>query len=90
MTDELIRQDLSLSFELVGNQLAAFFIREKAGGRISDSVKERQLADFCIAVAQGAMLVGKINRDSQLVEATFREALSHLKAYAVEPRQTSA
>jgi hypothetical protein len=83
--DELIRQDLNLIFELVGNQPAAFFIRKKAKGRISDAVNERQLADFCMAVAQGAMLVGKVKRDSQLVEATFREALSHLKAYAVKP-----
>jgi len=51
--DELIRQDLSLIFELVGNQLAAFFIREKAIGRISEAVDERQLADFCIATGAG-------------------------------------
>jgi hypothetical protein len=38
--------DLSLIFELAGNQLAAFFIQEKARGRISDAVNERQLADF--------------------------------------------
>ncbi len=87
--DELIRQDLSLIFELVGNQLAAFFIREKATGRISDAVNERQLADFCMAVAQGAMLMGKVKRDSQLVEGTFREALSHLKAYAMKPGDAS-
>jgi TetR/AcrR family transcriptional repressor of nem operon len=82
--DELIRQDLSLIFELVGNQLAAFFIREKARGAISATVDERELADFCMAVAQGAMLVGKVKRDSQMVEATFREAIAHLRAYAVE------
>ena len=85
--DELIRQDLSLIFELVGNQLTAFFIREKAKGRLLDAVNERQLADFCMAVAQGAMLIGKVKRDSQLVEATFREALSHLRAYAVKPNR---
>lgn len=83
--DELIRQDLSLIFELVRNQLAAFFIRETAIGRISGSVNEGQLADFCIAVAQGAMLVGKVKRDSQLVETTFREAIAHLKAYTAKP-----
>jgi TetR/AcrR family transcriptional repressor of nem operon len=82
--NELIRQDLSLIFELVRNQLAAFFIREKAKGRISREVNEGHLADFCIAVAQGGMLMGKVKRDSQLVEATFREALSHLKAYATK------
>jgi hypothetical protein len=76
--------DLSLIFELAGNQLAAFFIQEKARGRISDAVNERQLADFGMAVAQGAMLLGKVKRDSQFVETTFREALSHLKAYSVK------
>ena len=80
--DELIRQDLSLIFELVRGQLAAFFIREKAKGRLSGKVDEGQLADFCITVAQGAMLVGKVKRDSRLVEAAFHEALVHLKAYA--------
>jgi TetR/AcrR family transcriptional regulator, transcriptional repressor for nem operon len=88
--NELIRQDLNLIFELVRNQLAAFFIREKAKGRISRGVNEGQLADFCIAVAQGAMLMGKVKRDSQLVEATFREALSHLKAYAQNPNRAPA
>jgi AcrR family transcriptional regulator len=82
--DELIRQDLSLIFEHVGNQLAAFFIREKAKGRLSATVNERHLADYCMAVAQGAMLIGKVKRDPQLVEATFREALAHLRAYAVK------
>jgi len=30
--DELIRQDLSLIFEIVKNKLAAFFLKEKAKG----------------------------------------------------------
>jgi AcrR family transcriptional regulator len=84
--DELIRQDLSLIFELVRAKLAAFFIREKAKGRISKRVDEGQLADYCIAVAQGAMLMGKVKRDSRLVEAAMQEALSHLKTYLAKPR----
>ncbi|SRR5258708_1804519 len=84
--DELIRQDLSLIFELVRAKLAAFFIREKAKGRISKRVDEGHLADYCIAVAQGAMLMGKVKRDSRLVEAALKEALSHLKAYMAKPR----
>jgi AcrR family transcriptional regulator len=86
--DELIRQDLSLIFELVRNQLAAFFIREKAKGRIAEHVNEGQLADFCVAIAQGAMLVGKVKRDSLLVETTFREAVAHLKGYAIRPQSS--
>jgi TetR/AcrR family transcriptional regulator, transcriptional repressor for nem operon len=83
--DELIRQDLSLIFEVIKNKLAAFFLKEKAKGRLSPDANEEQLADFCIASIQGAMLLGKIKRNSQPVETTVREAVAHLKRYAVRP-----
>jgi AcrR family transcriptional regulator len=76
--DELIRQDLSLIFEVVKNKLAAFFIKEKAKGGIPLGTDEDTLADFCIATVQGAMLMGKIKRSSRTVEMTIREALSHI------------
>ena len=66
--DELIRQDLSLIFEVVKNKLAAFFIKEKAKGRLTQDANEEQMADFCIATVQGAMLLGKIKRNSRTVE----------------------
>src|SRR5690348_6237085 len=50
--DELIRQDLSLIFELVKNKLAAFFVKEKAKGRLTRKAKPQELADFCIATIQ--------------------------------------
>ena len=84
--DELIRQDLSLIFEVMKNKLAAFFVREKATLRLSKEAKEDQLADFCIAAVQGAMLLGKIHRSSQAAEASIREALVHLRRYALSPK----
>lgn len=84
--DELIRQDLNLIFEVMRNKLSAFFIREKAGSRLSKDAKEDELADFCIAAVQGAMLMGKIQRSSQVAEAAIREALTHLKRYAIAPK----
>jgi len=84
--DELIRQDLSLIIELIKYKLAAFFIREKAKGLLRKDADEERLADFCIATLQGAMLVGKIRRNKRPVEMTFREALEHLKYYAISPR----
>jgi AcrR family transcriptional regulator len=83
--DELIRQDLSLIFEVVKTKLASFFIREKAKSRLSKDAKEEQLADFCIASVQGAMLMGKIHRSSEVTEASLRETLAHLRQYA-EPK----
>jgi len=83
--DELVRQDLSLIFEIVKHKLAAFFIREKANARLAKDADEERLADFCIATIQGAMLMGRIKRNSRPVETTIREALWHLRGYAVVP-----
>jgi TetR/AcrR family transcriptional repressor of nem operon len=79
--DELIRQDLSLIFEVAKHKLASFFIKEKATGRLLEEADEERLADFCLATIQGAMLMGRIRRNSQPVETTVREALAHLKGY---------
>jgi TetR/AcrR family transcriptional repressor of nem operon len=80
--DELIRQDLSLIFEVVKNKLVAFFVREKTKGAIPPDADEDSLADFCIASVQGAMLMGKIKRSSRLVEKLVGEALSHIRRLA--------
>ena len=80
--DELIRQDLNLIFEVIKNKLTAFFIREKAQSRLSRDAQEGQLADFCLATVQGAMLMGKIQRNSEVAEKSLREALVHLRHYA--------
>jgi TetR/AcrR family transcriptional repressor of nem operon len=85
--DELTRQDLSLIFEVVKNKLAAFFIKEKARGRLAKQANEERMADFCIATIQGAMLMGKIKRNSHTVETTVREAIAHLKGYVATPKR---
>ncbi len=82
--DELIRQDLSLIFEVIKNKLATFFVREKARGRLAKKADAEHTADFCIASMQGAMLVDKIKRNSQTVETSVQEALAHLKSYLVK------
>jgi TetR/AcrR family transcriptional regulator, transcriptional repressor for nem operon len=87
--DELIRQDLNLIFEVIKNNVALFFIKEKAAGRLAKEASEDRLADFCIATIQGALLMGKIKRDSRPAEAAIHEALAHLQQYAVTPAQSS-
>ena len=81
--DELIRQDLSLIFEVARNNLATFFVKEKAGGRLDPQTNESELADFCLATIQGAMLMGKVRRSSNLVESIARQAMLHVKRYAL-------
>jgi len=83
--DELIRQDLSLIFEVISNKIASFFRKEKAKGRLVETADEEAMADFCIAMIQGAMLLGKVKRHGRLVDTTIREALTHLKHYSAAP-----
>jgi TetR/AcrR family transcriptional regulator, transcriptional repressor for nem operon len=80
--EDLIRQDINLIFfEVVKNKLAAFFVTEKARGRLAKRADAEEMADFCIATVQGAMLMGKIKRSDETVKGTIREALAHLKGY---------
>ena len=84
--DELVRQDLSLIFEVIKNKIASFFGKEKAKGRLAEEANDEAMADFCIGVIQGAMLMGRIKRNSQPVETIVREALGHLKHYVAAPQ----
>lgn len=83
--DELIRQDLSLIFEVAKAKIATFFVTEKATGRLRPNAREDHLADFCLATIQGAMLMGKVKRSSQVVEGVVEEVMTHLKRYAQAP-----
>lgn len=82
VNDELIRQDVSLIFEVIKNKLAAFFVKEKAKGKLVKHADPERMADFCISSIQGAMLMGKIKRSSKTVETSIAEALAHLKTYS--------
>jgi AcrR family transcriptional regulator len=79
--DELVRRDLELLFEVVRNKLAAFFLREKARGRIRSGADEVALADFCITSIQGAMLLGKIRRDRATVDGAIDRAMDYLAGF---------
>jgi oligoribonuclease (3'-5' exoribonuclease) len=84
VNDELIRQDVSLIFEVIKNKLAAFFVKEKAKGKLAKQADPERMADFCISSIQGAMLMGKIKRSSKTVETSIAEALAHLKRYSIK------
>lgn len=81
--DELARQDLTLIFEWIKGRLIAFFAREKAQQRLTRDASAESLADFCIATIQGAMLLGKLRRNSDCAEAVVREALDHVRSHFV-------
>jgi TetR/AcrR family transcriptional repressor of nem operon len=77
--DDLIRVDLCRIFEAIKSRIAAFFTKEKAQGQLAPGVNEEALADYCVGVVQGAMLMGKIKRTRHATEVVVREALAHLR-----------
>ena len=83
--DELTRQSISHILDLMLARFESFFSREKVGGRLANNVDVEQLANFCVAIIQGAMLTGKIRGNCLCVESTFEDLLSHLKRYAKVP-----
>lgn len=87
--DELVRQDLNLIFEIMRNNLTTFFATQKALGRMRAETREEQLAEFCIATVQGAMLMGKIKRSGDSVLQTITTALNYLRELSNSPGGTS-
>jgi AcrR family transcriptional regulator len=76
-SQELLRQDVRLIFDLTRHSLARFFSGAKAKGEIPATVDPDALADFCFTIMQGGLLVAKIQRES----APFENAAAHAMAY---------
>ncbi len=83
--DESTRQSLGLILNLMLTRLESFFSREKVAGRLASNVDVEQLANFSVAIIQGAMLTGKIRVNCRCVERIFEDLLSHLKRYERVP-----
>ena len=83
--DELTRQPINLILDLMMVRLSSFFSREKVAGRLSSAADVEQLANFCVATIQGALLTGKARRNCRCVESIFEDLLMHLKRYVKGP-----
>lgn len=80
----LLRQDVRLFHEWSHGQLARFFAERKAANELKAEANPDELADFCIAVMQGGMLLTKIHRDP----ATFQSAKNQALNYITSLRKT--
>lgn len=79
--DETIRQDINLVFEALKERTATFLKKEKSEARLLPTTDVDQLAEFCVAAIQGAMLIGKVRRDSRAVAGIFEDLSMHLNRY---------
>ncbi|MEQ9620209.1 MAG: TetR/AcrR family transcriptional regulator [Deltaproteobacteria bacterium] len=80
--NEDIRRDVKLVFDYMRDKIALFFENMKAEGEIKKTSDPESMADFCIATVQGALLLAKVNRDSNAAENAVAHAVQYLKSYS--------
>jgi AcrR family transcriptional regulator len=76
---ELLRQEVRLFLEWCRGKIARFFAERKAAGDLENKVNPDSLADFCISIMQGGMLLTKIKRESDMFENAAKEAVQYLR-----------
>ena len=79
--DDPVRQALSLVFEALTKRMIAFLRKQRTEGSLPQSIDEEQLAEFCVALIQGATLIGKVRGESEAVESVFEEVSTHFKQF---------
>jgi AcrR family transcriptional regulator len=77
---KLLRQDVKLFLQWSRNQLTLFFAQKKAAGELKDAADPEGLADLCMAVMQGGMLMTKVQRDSELFENSAKQAIRYVRS----------
>jgi AcrR family transcriptional regulator len=79
------RRDIQQFLSWSRGRLARFFAERRAAGELVAHADPDQLADLCIAVMQGGMLISKVNRDTDL----FENAAAQARAYVHSLRASS-
>ena len=84
---ENLRKDIVDFFLWSRGRLAHFFEERKSAGELLAKVDPEALADFCIAVMQGGMLLTKINRNSDMFENAAGQARAYIKSLRVKVKR---
>ena len=82
----MLRMEVRLVLEWARGKLARFFAERQAAGELQPSAQPEALADFCISIMQGGMLLTKMKRDSDMFEHAAAQANAYIKSLRVQPR----
>lgn len=76
---EHLRLAVKTFFEWSTSQLARFFAERRAAKELDPTANPDALADLCMAVMEGGMLMTKINRSPKLFANAAQETLRYIK-----------
>lgn len=86
---ELIRQDICLFLEWSRSKLSRFFAERRAAGELDSSAKPDELADLCLSVMQGGMLLTKVTRNPRMFEGAARQVNGYVKSLRLVSQKNS-
>lgn len=81
----LLRQDVRLFFDWARATLGRFFAERRAAGELDATADPDALADLCIAVMQGGMLLTKITRSPEAFERAAEQTLAYIASLRRPP-----
>lgn len=61
-------------------KLKVFFLERKAAGDLIPEAKPHELADFCISIMQGGMLLSKMRRDTVMFKNSSSQAIKYIRS----------
>lgn len=67
-------------------ELASFFKKKIDAGELDSSAKPLALADLCLTVMQGGMLLTKIKRNPETFESAARQALAYINSLRLKSK----
>ncbi len=82
--DEETRATIVRIFDRARAPLRDYFAACAAGGRLAPGADADDLADFCIVVMQGGLLVSRVRRDPEAFARAAAQALAHVRALVRE------
>lgn len=71
-----VAQDI---FEWTSDLFVRFFEMKKAEGELPSKVDSQSLADYCVVIMQGGLLLAKIRRESTPFEHAVAQARDHVR-----------
>ena len=86
---ELIRQDICLFIEWSRSRLSRFFAERRAAGELEASADPDELADLCLSVMQGGMLLTKVTRNPRTFEGAARQVNRYVRSLRQAPTPKS-
>lgn len=74
------RRDVLQFLEWSRGKLTTFLSERKAAGELVPEARPKELADFCIAIMQGGMLLSKMRRDTEMFRNAASEAIRYVRS----------